>query len=945
MASKDAAPRVDPLLAMAGSPQLAPFLRDDFDGVKYASAVLAGGPSAAKDAKKLLDLQIADLESVLSLEVREHHDELLTQLGGIDEADRVLQIVKTGVFSLRQTMGRVRDEIVEPHTAVDAKTRTLENVTKTVDVLRRVVRNSKLNQKLRLSLRDNTEEEARDAEGNADAVALARRKSNAAAGDLAKAAKTLCDLETLRAEGNDDGLNLTGIDVVERDLRWVNEAQRETRRRAGVALDNGIQSASQAEVGAAAQVFHNLGELKQAVETRVNQLAQHAVDAVRDALDPKAPARSASGDGSSSASMQTHQLNRRQGYPPPGEEERWAEILWQRLEAAFETVKSDALKAWHLQRVLAKKRDPISHVLFLDEVVGVSGPGEEDEEEDAYGETNGAGTLDSTVGDDENFLQKYVDGGGTSAGVENAPCAVFIATFSKGASDVLQRTNASAGFAKDALLAGYPRLVSVLENLHQKLARDSDAKGAASAVRKNGYDAFLLNKIADPISQAYLGRAFTRLSEPVDSLLSPSALQQLAQQVSSSGIGGISGASGSIGLGRGTEDVSRFLSRVRQELDAVSNRPNLVTEVCKSGVAKALVLMAKRAETAANVGQEARVFTPGVQGVTGAQRSNAALASSLEEVISVLGKVVPQLAKEPAVALRGALKIVAETAQDIVDIFLEPALDKVNVHLAAMHDEDWSGGAPPGQDPSPYAARVVEAISWIKESGYFSLLPAIDKDLLSQLTLNSHTKNDLLTLSPSGYARMQLANSVFASFTRNACLLRLGENGKLRLAKDNAELERAIDEMVFPTKYLQSSSESSQDVSAHASVRALRAAVFLTLDELVSGVELVAGGRGNAQEAASRSNSAGALLRDLPKSAVLMLAFSMSPKTLQTPYQRAGLTPALYATWMSKQTDNDVALAADATLDAFAEKRGEKDQEAVDAAVKIRAAKQNLFPE
>ena len=76
-----------------------------------------------------------------------------------------------------------------------------------------------------------------------------------------------------------------------------------------------------------------------------------------------------------------------------------------------------------------------------------------------------------------------------------------------------------------------------------------------------------------------------------------------------------------------------------------------------------------------------------------------------------------------------------------------------------------------------------------------------------------------------------------------------------------------------------------------------------------------------------------------------MLAFSMSPKTLQTPYQRAGLTPALYATWMSKQTDNDVALAADATLDAFAEKRGEKDQEAVDAAVKIRAAKQNLFPE
>ena len=106
--------------------------------------MLAGGPDAPKDAKKVLDRTIADLDAALALEVREHHDELLHQLGGIDEADRVLQIVKGGVASLRQTMGRVRDEIVEPHTAVDAKTRQLENLTTTVDLLRRVVRASKL---------------------------------------------------------------------------------------------------------------------------------------------------------------------------------------------------------------------------------------------------------------------------------------------------------------------------------------------------------------------------------------------------------------------------------------------------------------------------------------------------------------------------------------------------------------------------------------------------------------------------------------------------------------------------------------------------------------------------------------------------------------------------------------------------------------------------------
>ena len=96
MSTKEATPRVDPLLAMqvrlarpsrpradpSGSarafprltatlesppsassrvqadPKLAPFLRDDFDGTAYASGVLAGGPDAPKDAKKVLDLSL-----------------------------------------------------------------------------------------------------------------------------------------------------------------------------------------------------------------------------------------------------------------------------------------------------------------------------------------------------------------------------------------------------------------------------------------------------------------------------------------------------------------------------------------------------------------------------------------------------------------------------------------------------------------------------------------------------------------------------------------------------------------------------------------------------------------------------------------------------------------------------------------------------------------------
>ena len=65
----------------------------------------------------------------------------------------------------------------------------------------------------------------------------------------------------------------------------------------------------------------------------------------------------------------------RSGHPPSGQEHKWAEVLWQRMGAATEQAHAAAMAVWHLQRVLAKKRDPITHALFLDEAAAGSGSG------------------------------------------------------------------------------------------------------------------------------------------------------------------------------------------------------------------------------------------------------------------------------------------------------------------------------------------------------------------------------------------------------------------------------------------------------------------------------------------------------------------------------------------------------------------------------------------
>ena len=43
------------------------------------------------------------------------------------------------------------------------------------------------------------------------------------------------------------------------------------------------------------------------------------------------------------------------------------EVLWQKLSLAAEQMHKSVVAVWHVQRVLAKKRDPLSHVLFINE--------------------------------------------------------------------------------------------------------------------------------------------------------------------------------------------------------------------------------------------------------------------------------------------------------------------------------------------------------------------------------------------------------------------------------------------------------------------------------------------------------------------------------------------------------------------------------------------------
>lgn len=238
--------------------------------------------SSVQGASNNLADGIAVLDRALKGEVTAHYDDLLAQLGGIGEADRVLEIVRGGVHSLQETMGRVRDEIVEPHRMVSSKTRQLENLTQTVDTLHRIIRMLKLIARLKESLGAGAS--ARKDKESAGGLGGAGGAASSTS-DLAKAAKMLTEIRELEREGG--AHDLAGVDVIDRDARWLAAAGRDIRAQAAAALRAGMEASSQAEVGAALQVYHNLGELNVAVDSQVSALAAAAVDHVREALDPQ----------------------------------------------------------------------------------------------------------------------------------------------------------------------------------------------------------------------------------------------------------------------------------------------------------------------------------------------------------------------------------------------------------------------------------------------------------------------------------------------------------------------------------------------------------------------------------------------------------------------------------------------------------------------------------
>uniref|UniRef100_A0AAQ5X9Q4 Conserved oligomeric Golgi complex subunit 5 n=1 Tax=Amphiprion ocellaris TaxID=80972 RepID=A0AAQ5X9Q4_AMPOC len=301
------------------------FLAEDFDVKTYTAQAIHHAVIAEQLAK--LAQGISQLDKELHSQVVARHEDLLAQATGIESLEGVLQMMQTRISALQAAVDRTK--IVDPYNKIVARITQLARLQVACDLLRRIIRILYLSKRLHGQLQGGSRE-------------------------ITKAAQSLNELDYLS-----QGVDLSSIEVIENDLLLISRARLEVENQAKRLLEQGMEIQNPTQVGTALQVFYNLGSLRETISTVVEGYRTTIQDNITSAIDIKGLTQPVSSRGAPGRAV----------LPTPGNTAAFRAALWTNLEKLMDQICAACRQVQHLQKVLMKKRDPVSHVCFIDEII------------------------------------------------------------------------------------------------------------------------------------------------------------------------------------------------------------------------------------------------------------------------------------------------------------------------------------------------------------------------------------------------------------------------------------------------------------------------------------------------------------------------------------------------------------------------------------------------
>ncbi|XP_063073972.1 conserved oligomeric Golgi complex subunit 5 [Engraulis encrasicolus] len=665
------------------------FLKDDFDVKTYTAQAIHHAIIAEQLAK--LAEGISQLDKELHCQVVARHEDLLAQATGIESLEGVLQMMQTRIAALQSAVDRIRTKIVDPYNKIVARTAQLARLQVACDLLRRIIRILYLSKRLQGQLQGGSRE-------------------------ITKAAQSLNELDYLS-----QGVDLSGIDVIENDLMFISRARLEVENQAKRLLEQGMEIQNPTQVGTALQVFYNLGSLRETIGGVVDGYRASVKDNVRTALDIKVLTQPTTTRGAPGRAIM----------PTPGNTAAFRASLWTNLEKLMDQICAACGQVQHLQKVLTKKRDPVTHVCFIDEIIKDGQP---------------------------DILYTFWNSVTETLSME------------------FKRATGDSTFLKQALEGEYPKLLRLYNELWKRLQQystsiqgalassaqqempvevmpttEAEAQDLFTQTKKDYDPEKALKDSLQPYEAAYLSKSLSRLFDPIN-LVFPQ--------------GGRNPPS--------NDELDSIIKTIGSELNVASVDPSLTVAVAKNAAKTVQLYCVKSEQLLCTQGDASQVIGPLTEG----QRRNVGVVNSLFRLSQAVAKVISsQTAFPPAAeqALTASIEGVQALMVNAVQPLLLSVSDSIEAILITMHQEDFSGPlSTPGRPDVPCSLYMKELQGFVSRcmGDYLRSFQCLD-------FVYDNTEN--------------IARRAIHLFVRNASLLRpLGEGGKMRLAADFAQMELAV---------------------------------------------------------------------------------------------------------------------------------------------------------
>jgi len=593
---------------------LTPYLAEDFEVEQHATSILQQG-NINQEVIKLTNC-LTELDCTIQTHVSQHYTDLLSRAVSNSQLEQSLAVMSTHIESLQLSSERLRARVADPYAKISQGTNSLHRLQQTADILRRVIRILQLSKRLSVQL------------------------GGAAELDLVKAASGLAELGEL-VEGD-----LSGIEVVEGEVRRMYNWRSEVERQGETLLNRGMEVGNQSQLGTGLQVFYNLGTLPEVLSKLMENCHNSFKSQATDLLDIRKISATAeeAGKGSKVGGATKAAAPGKAAMPAASNMAAFRATLWTNLDQVLDLVQSTVARVLQLQKLLAKKQDPNTHLPYISAIA-----------------------------------QEGHD-----------PCIVALSwtKITKILRDVLVNSAGKSNFIKQAFEGEYPKLLRLYLDTWSKLRLNAIQINTTGLIMDDSLvikDPFsheeICTDLRDSLEQfehAYLSRSLSRLFDPVNLMFSG-------------------------GVVPSQDEVSAIFTTLSNELNVGSVEQRLFAAVLKN-ISKTIQLFCVKCEQAAKADADASQV---VGYPTDAQKQNVQLVNILADFQAGLSRLVTDNKSKKVAHLLEEGKGINSQMVSTVSPLLSSIEDAVEAIFLTAHKEDFGQENETKQPPSsPYMKEL-----------------------------------------------------------------------------------------------------------------------------------------------------------------------------------------------------------------------------------------------